>query len=145
MISFYGQLDVHLITLLCRLHVQIRIKFPKIVIHGVLFALSSLCMSIIQEEFRYLILRRIVHKQLKCCYLLQIVIPAVDTTYWCQGFLLPDEIRQQTRYITRVWSKILSICHLQVLCLLPRSFSLPSSLLLSLSRILGWHITVTTK
>ena len=112
-------------------------------IHGILFALSSLCPPFsylwnLDTSFMLLTSKRIFISRL---YLPQIEIPAVDTTYWCQGFLLPDEIRQQTRYITRVWSKILSICHLQVimsspLLLLPPF--LPSSLSLSYTR-LAYH------
>ena len=33
---------------------------------------------------------------------LQVEIPNVETTYYCQGFSLPGEVRQQTRYITKV-------------------------------------------
>ena len=35
--------------------------------------------------------------------LAQITIPEVDTTYWCAAFRLPEEIRTQTRYVTKVY------------------------------------------
>ena len=33
---------------------------------------------------------------------LKITIPEVDTTYWCAAFKIPEEIRTQTRYVTKV-------------------------------------------
>ena len=33
---------------------------------------------------------------------LQITIPDSDTTYWCAAFKLPEEIRNQTKYVTKV-------------------------------------------
>jgi len=33
---------------------------------------------------------------------LQLTIPAVDTTYWCSVFRLPQEVRQQEQYIFKV-------------------------------------------
>ena len=33
---------------------------------------------------------------------LQVAIPADDTTYWCYATQLPQEVRDQQRYITRV-------------------------------------------
>ena len=35
---------------------------------------------------------------------IQITIPNTTTTYWCTGFLLPEEIRRQTRYVIKVYS-----------------------------------------
>ena len=36
---------------------------------------------------------------------LQLTIPAVDTTYWCSVFRLPQEVRQQERYVFKVTLK----------------------------------------
>ena len=33
---------------------------------------------------------------------LQITIPDADTTYWCAAFKIPENIRNQTRYVTKV-------------------------------------------
>ena len=38
---------------------------------------------------------------------LQLTIPAVDTTYWCSVFRLPQEVRQQERYIFKVTEGLL--------------------------------------
>ena len=38
---------------------------------------------------------------------LQITIPSSDTTYWCAAFQLPEKIRRQTRYITKVSKRLL--------------------------------------
>ena len=37
-----------------------------------------------------------------CVYILQLEIPSNDTTYWCSVKYLPDEIRQQEKYIYKV-------------------------------------------
>ena len=34
---------------------------------------------------------------------MQITIPSADTTYWCQSFELPEEVRSATRYVLRVY------------------------------------------
>ena len=37
-------------------------------------------------------------------FYVQVTIPANDTTYWCAAFQLPEEIHDQTKYITKVSS-----------------------------------------
>ena len=32
----------------------------------------------------------------------QITIPSADTTYWCAGFRLPEEIRSSVRHVIKV-------------------------------------------
>ena len=34
---------------------------------------------------------------------MQVPIPSADTTYWCQSFELPEEVRSTTRYVLRVF------------------------------------------
>ena len=33
---------------------------------------------------------------------MQVTIPAVDTTYWCEVHMLPTEIQEQERYVYKV-------------------------------------------
>ena len=36
----------------------------------------------------------------------QVTIPSADTTYWCQSFELPEEVRSTTRYVLRVYTSV---------------------------------------
>ena len=39
----------------------------------------------------------------------QILIPDADTTYWCAGFKLPDDIQSNTKHMIRVRNVLLSV------------------------------------
>ena len=96
------------------------------VIEGMLCSLNIVCGLSRYRCLYSLIWRQII---LTC---IQVQIPSTDTTYWCVAVQLPEEIRTQTKYITKVGISIYSSTFFMVHSLL--------SIACVLDTMQGWFV-----
>ena len=76
---------------------------------------------------------------------IQVTIPDKDTTYWCEGFILPEEIRNEKKHIIKVCSSCLAMrssCRCLRACCSSCSLYVHSQFTIILSRTLNIFVVM---